>query len=172
MCARVSACLSIGRHYRLDTRNLIVITRSGSERKKEGEEEEEETKTKKQEKKRARLDLEGVRDRSLEKKRKRVASLHRCRFRALPLGATFAPGTAYANGKPAPLHAGIRLRPSSSCASDRTLSGRGSLFDYTAVIDGISRCCADEIHMRRMSTNDWCAGVSAQSSCSRSDKPA
>jgi len=67
-----------------------------------------------------------------ERKKKRVASLHRCRFRALPLEATFAPGTAYANGKPA-----LRRRYSTSVDQLRHFEypWAGSQFDYT-VIDG------------------------------------
>jgi len=77
--------------YRQGTRNLIVITRSGietekeeekKERKKEEEEEEEE-----KEEEESELGSEDARERRLGRKKKRVASLHRCRFRALPLEA-------------------------------------------------------------------------------------
>lgn len=74
-----------------------------------------------------------------EKKRKRVASLRRCRFRALPLETTFAPGTAYANGKPA------RRRYSTSASRTSCITvnipQRDPAFNYT-INDGILQCRA------------------------------
>jgi len=74
--------------YRQGTRNLIVITRSGIETEEEEEKKEEEEKEEeKEEEEESKLGSEGARERRLERKKKRVASLHRCRFRALPLEA-------------------------------------------------------------------------------------
>lgn len=89
--ARVYMCVSFlyRSHYRRGARNLVVITRragAGKENERRGGTERLSTRG-------------GVCERRHGKKRKRVASLHRCRFRALPLQATFAPGTAYVNGK-------------------------------------------------------------------------
>lgn len=114
-----------------------LLSREVGARKEEEEEQEEQEGEEENE---TRLGGRPLLGRRLEKKRKRVASLHRCRFRALPLGATFAPGTAYANGKP-----GASRRRYSTSADQflrlgRALSGGRCLFDYTVIIDGISQC--------------------------------
>lgn len=141
-----------------------LLSREVGARKEEEEEQEEQEGEEENE---TRLGGRPLLGRRLEKKRKRVASLHRCRFRALPLGATFAPGTAYANGKPGASRRRVfdfgRPVPAPRTRSlRREMPVRlyGDNRRYIAVP-------CNEIHMRKMSTKTT-AAREVGAACSRS----